>query len=58
VLRIHKQHFLRLLVEVPEVATAVMQVLAQRLSQTNRALTEAHAKIRELTQAISETSPG
>ena len=30
-LRIHKQHFLRLLVEVPEVATAVMQVLAQRL---------------------------
>jgi CRP-like cAMP-binding protein len=57
VLRIHKQHFLRLLAEVPEVATAVMQVLAQRLSQTNRALTEAHAKIRELTSIINETSP-
>jgi CRP-like cAMP-binding protein len=58
VLRIHKQHFLQLLAEVPEVATAVMQVLAQRLSYTNRALTEAHAKIRELTAMINQTAPG
>lgn len=51
VLRIHKDHFLRLLAEFPNVAIAVMQVLALRLTQTSRALTEAQAKLRELTGA-------
>lgn len=49
VLRIHKDHFLMLLAEFPEVAIAVMQVLAKRLNQTSRALSDAQAKIRELT---------
>ena len=43
-LRIRKKQFLDLLTDFPEVTIAVIRVLAERLSQTNLALTEERSK--------------
>lgn len=43
-LRIRKKQFLELLTDFPEVTIAVIRVLAERLSQTNLALTEERSK--------------
>lgn len=43
-LRIKKKVFLELLTDFPEVTIAVIRVLAERLSQTNIALTEERSK--------------
>jgi CRP-like cAMP-binding protein len=45
-LRIRKDHFLRLLVEFPEVAVEIMRVLADRLSHTTAELSEARSDLR------------
>lgn len=42
-LKIQKDPFLRLIAEFPEVAIAIMRVLAERLSRTTAELTEARA---------------
>jgi len=47
-LKIMKEHFLRMLIEFPEMAIEVMRVLADRLSVTTEELTEARRKVREL----------
>lgn len=47
-LRIRKDHFLKLLVEFPEMAIEIMRVLAERLSHTTAALTEARNQVRLL----------
>lgn len=47
-LRIRKEHFLRLLVEFPEMAIEIMRVLAERLGHTTAALTEARNQLRLL----------
>ena len=47
-LRIRKDHFLRLLVEFPEMAVEIMRVLAERLSHTTAALTAARNQVRLL----------
>ena len=47
-LRIRKDHFLRLLVEFPEMAIEIMRVLAVRLSHTTAALTESRNQLRLL----------
>jgi CRP-like cAMP-binding protein len=46
-LRLRKDHFLRLLAEFPEMAIEIMRVLADRLSQTTAALTEARNQLRQ-----------
>ncbi|MFV2054256.1 Crp/Fnr family transcriptional regulator [Aliiroseovarius sp. YM-037] len=43
-LRIHKDQFLKLLADFPEVTIEIMRVLADRLSQTTIALTEARSQ--------------
>jgi len=48
VLRIQKDHFLKMLTEFPEVMIEVMRVLATRLNQTTAALTEAQSKLRQM----------
>jgi CRP-like cAMP-binding protein len=50
VLRISKDHFLKLLAEFPEMALEIMRVLAQRLSDTTAELTEARNKLRRQAQ--------
>lgn len=49
-LRIRKDHFLRLLAEFPEMAIEIMRVLADRLSHTTAALTDARNKLRLLSK--------
>jgi CRP-like cAMP-binding protein len=50
VLRISKDHFLKLLVEFPVMAIEIMRVLADRLHQTSAALTEARSQLKRLSQ--------
>jgi CRP-like cAMP-binding protein len=45
-LRIRKDHFLRLLVEFPEVAVEIMRELAERLSRTTADLSKARSELR------------
>lgn len=48
VLRIHKEHFLKLMSDSPEMALEIIRVLADRLSHTTSELTEARSKIAEM----------
>jgi CRP-like cAMP-binding protein len=45
-LRIRKDHFLRMLVEFPEMAVVIMRELAERLSRTTAELSEARSILR------------
>jgi CRP-like cAMP-binding protein len=47
-LHIHKDNFLKLLSEFPEMAIEIMRVLADRLNHTTAALTEARTRLRQL----------
>jgi CRP-like cAMP-binding protein len=47
VLRIRKDHFLRLLTEFPEMTVEIVKVLADRLSHTTAELTAARSKARQ-----------
>ena len=47
VLRIGKDHFLKLLVDFPEITIEIMRVLADRLSHTTSELTEARSRERQ-----------
>ena len=46
-LRIRKEHFLKLLIDFPEITIEVMRVLADRLSHTTSELTEARSRARQ-----------
>jgi CRP-like cAMP-binding protein len=46
-LRIHKEHFLRLLSEYPQITIEVMRVLADRLYRTTQDLTSQRQKLRQ-----------
>lgn len=48
VLRIRKDHFLKLLAEFPDLAIEMLRVLADRLNHTTAALTDARSKLRQL----------
>ena len=45
-LRIRKDHFLRMLVEFPEMAVVIMRELAERLSRTTSELSAARSELR------------
>ena len=47
-LRIWRDHFLRLLVEFPEISIEIMRMLASRLSLTTADLTEARSQLKQL----------
>ena len=48
VLKIQKDHFLRMMAEFPEMAIEIMRVLADRLNHTTAALTEARSQLKQL----------
>ena len=52
-LRIRKDHFLRLLAEFPDLAIEMLRVLADRLNHTTAALTDAQSKLRQLSKIAS-----